>query len=124
MDYARTTETVAARDPDNGSHCWVAGNPAISSLLQLETGGFASPPYDGFALALRPVNLSETTAAIVWSNRQLDVATGKKELVLSLATREVRGRAHCASAAARSGRCAAHVAVTNFFYDLSILCGT
>src|SRR3569833_2990610 len=26
-----------------------AGNPAISCLLQLETGGFASPPCDGFA---------------------------------------------------------------------------
>jgi hypothetical protein len=30
----------------------LAGNPAISCLLQLETGGFASPPYGGFALAL------------------------------------------------------------------------
>jgi hypothetical protein len=29
-----------------------AGNPAISSaVLRLETGGFASPPYGGFALA-------------------------------------------------------------------------
>jgi hypothetical protein len=34
------------------NNCLLAGNPAISCLLQLETGGFASPPYDGFALAL------------------------------------------------------------------------
>jgi hypothetical protein len=40
------------RDPNDDTHCWVAGNPAISGLLQLETGGFASPPCGGFALAL------------------------------------------------------------------------
>ena len=33
-------------------HCWFAGNPAISNLLRPETGGFASPPCGGFALAL------------------------------------------------------------------------
>jgi hypothetical protein len=30
----------------------VTGNPAISRSLELETGGFASPSHDGFALAL------------------------------------------------------------------------
>jgi putative hydrolase of the HAD superfamily len=109
---------------DNGSHCWVAGNPAISRLLQLETGGFASPPYDGFALALRPVDPTGKTAAIVWSNRQLDVATGKKELVLSFATPEVRDRAQCASAAARLRPMCSARRGHKFFYDLFILCGT
>jgi hypothetical protein len=56
---------AACRDPDNDTHCWVAGSPAISRLLQLETGGFASPPYGGFALALGPVNPIEKPAAIV-----------------------------------------------------------
>jgi hypothetical protein len=56
---------AACRDPDNDTHCWVAGNPAISGLLQLETGGFASPPCGGFALALWPVDLIEKPAAIV-----------------------------------------------------------
>ena len=48
----RTIFEVVGRDPNNDNHRWVAGNPAISNLLQLETGGFASPPYGGFALAL------------------------------------------------------------------------
>jgi hypothetical protein len=78
---------AACRDPDNDTHCWVAGNPAISGLLQLETGGFASPPCGGFALALWPVDLIEKPAAIVWGCRHSNAATLKKELVLSLVVR-------------------------------------
>jgi hypothetical protein len=43
----------------------VCRQPRYLDLIQLETGGFASPSCDGFALASWAVDLIETTAAIV-----------------------------------------------------------
>ena len=73
---------------------------------------------------MRLVNLTEKTAAIVGVNRQTGVATDKKELVLSFTVRDVRAPPHCANAAVRLGRCAAHESGHKIFYDLFILCGT
>jgi len=33
-----------------GTVTWTPGNPAIPKTHALRTGGFASPPYDGFAI--------------------------------------------------------------------------
>jgi hypothetical protein len=79
----------------------VTGNPAISSLLELETGGFASPSHDGFALALwSEVNRIPKRTANVWMNRQYAVANAKKQMVRSFrrakrATSPAVGLARC-----------------------------
>ena len=62
----------------------VTGNPAISCSWELETGGFASPSHDGFALALwDEVNNIVKSVTNVWMSRQRDVATAKKQVVRS-----------------------------------------
>jgi hypothetical protein len=61
----------------------LAGNPAISSLVRLETGGFASPPCGGFALAscvVSPDTNRDATCRVIRTPR---IAGRNKRLVRS-----------------------------------------